>query len=68
MFEGVNTDAILDAVPASLPGEVERSLWRRIRSEYTSGGPTAVPSYLRAQFDLIATRLSSELEVTEDPE
>ena len=65
MFEDVNTRSILDQVPAKLKGEVARSLWRRIDSEFASGGPAAVTSYLRSQFDEIATRLHAELAATD---
>ena len=65
MFEDVNTRSILDQVPAKLNGEVARSLWRPIDSEFASGGPGAVTSYLRSQFDEIATRLRAELAATD---
>ena len=65
MFEDVNTRSILDQVPAKLKGEVARSLWRRIDSEFASSGPGAVTSYLRSQFDEIATRLRAELAATD---
>ena len=68
MFEDVNTRSILDQVPAKLKGEVARSLWRRIDSEFGSGEPAAVTSYLRSQFDEIATRLRAELAAAEDVE
>ncbi|MCY4615139.1 MAG: hypothetical protein OXC71_01925 [Chloroflexi bacterium] len=68
MFEDVNTRSIRDQVPARLKGEVARSLWRRIDSEFGSGGPGAVTSYLRSQFDEIATRLRAELAAAEDAE
>ena len=68
MFEDVNTRSIRDQVPAKLKGEVARSLWRRIDSEFGSGGPGAVTSYLRSQFDEIATRLRAELAAAEDAE
>ena len=65
MFEHVNTRSILDRVSPKLKDEVERSLWRRIDSEFGSGGP-AVTSYLRSQFDQIAKRLRDELAVAND--
>ena len=68
MFEDVNTRSIRDQVPAMLKGEVARSLWRRIDSEFGSGGSGAVTSYLRSQFDEIATRLRAELAAAEDAE
>ena len=68
MFEDVNTRSIRDQVPARLKGEVARSLWRRIDSEFGSGGPGAATSYLRSQFDEIATRLRAELAAAEDAE
>lgn len=61
MFEHVNTRAILDQVPANLNDEAARSLWRRMDSEFESGGPEAVTSYLRSQFDEIAGRLRDQL-------
>ena len=68
MFEEVNTRSILDQVPAKLKGEGARSLWRRIDSEFGSGGPGAVTSYLRSQFEEIATRLRTELAAAKDVE
>ena len=68
MFEDVNTRSILDQVPAKLKDEVARSLWRRIDSECASGGPGAVTTYLRSQFDEIAARLRTELAAAEDAE
>ena len=68
MFDDVNTRSILDQVPAKLEGEVSRSLWRRIDSELVTGGPGAVTSYLRSQFDEIATRLRAELAAAKDLE
>ena len=65
MFEDVSTRSILDQVPAELKGDAARSLWRRIDSEFASGGPGAVTSYLRSQFDEIATRLRAELAATD---
>ena len=61
MFEDVNTRSILSQVPARLKGEEARSLWRRVDSEFGSGGPEGVTSYLRSQFDEIAARLRAEL-------
>ena len=66
MFEDVNTRSILDQVPAKLQGEAARSLWRRIDSEFWSGGPGAVTSYLRSQFEENATRLRTELAAAKD--
>ena len=68
MFEDVNTRMILDQVSAKLRDEEARSLWRRIDSEFGSGGPGAVTSYLRSQFGEIATRLRDELAAAEDAE
>ena len=68
MFEDVNTRSILDRVPAKLKGEAARSLWRRIDSEFASGGPEGVTSYLHSQFDEIATRLRAERAAAEDVE
>ena len=68
MFKGVNTRSILDQVQPSLNDEVARSLWRRIDSEFGSGGPGAVKSYLRSQFNEIATRLRAELAAAKDAE
>ncbi|MXZ67450.1 MAG: hypothetical protein F4Z17_00270 [Acidimicrobiia bacterium] len=62
----MSTRSILGDVPTNLQGEVPRSLWRRIDSEFTSGGSGAVTSYLRSQFEEIATRLHDELEVATD--
>lgn len=68
MFEEVSTRAILGQVPPKLQREEERSLWRRIQSEFESGGPRAVTSYLRSQFDEITTSLGTELTAAEDAE
>ncbi|MDE0221492.1 MAG: hypothetical protein OXJ90_19640 [Spirochaetaceae bacterium] len=68
MFEDVNTRSILVQVPAKLKGEEARSLWRRIDSELATGGPGSAISYLRSQFDEIATRLRTELETAKDVE
>ena len=68
MFEDVNTRSILDQVPAKLQGEAARSLWRRIDSEFGPGGSGAVTSYLRSQFEQIATRLRAELAAAKDGE
>ena len=56
----------LARVPPKLKSEVAWSLWRRIDSEFGSGGPGAVTSYLRSQFEEIATRLRTELAAAED--
>ena len=61
MFEDVDTRSILDQVPAKLKGDAAWSLWRRIHSELATGGPEGVTSYLRSQFEEIATRLRQEL-------
>ena len=66
MFEEVNTNSILRQVPGKLEEENARSLWRRVDSELASGGPGAVPSYLRSQFDEIVTRFRSELAAAMD--
>lgn len=50
MFDDVNTRSILDQVPATLKGDPERSLWRRVESEFMSRGAGSVSSYLAAQF------------------
>lgn len=68
MFEDVDIRSILGQVPSKLQGEAERSLWRRINSELTSGGPRGVTSYLRSQFDEISKRLRAELAATADTE
>ena len=68
MFEDVNTRSILNQVPGKLKGQVARSLWRRVDSELAAGGPGAVASYLRSQFDEIATRLRAELAAASDVE
>ena len=68
MFEDVNTHSILGQVPPKLKGETARSLWRRIHSEFGSAGPGAVTSYLRSQFDEIATRLRADLASAKDVE
>ena len=68
MFEDVNTRSILGQVQPRLKDEVARSLWRRIDSEFESGGPGAVTSYLRSQFAELATRLRAELVAAEDAE
>ena len=61
MFEDVSTRSILDQVQAKLADEKARSLWRRIDSEFRSGGPVAVTSYLDSRFGEIATRLRAEV-------
>ena len=66
MFEDVNTHSILGQVPSKLQGDAARSLWRRIDSELASGGPGAVTSYLRSQFEEIATKLRAELAAAKD--
>ena len=68
MFEDVNTRAIVDQVPAKLKSQEAQSLWRRIDSEFAAGGPGAVTSYLRSQFDEISTRLRAELAASKDME
>jgi hypothetical protein len=68
MFEDVNTRSILGQVAAKLKGEAARSLWRRIDSELGSGGPGAVTTYLRSQFEEIGTRLRANLEAVKDLE
>lgn len=65
MFEDVSTRSILDKVPAALQREA-LSLWRRIDSELATGGPGAVTTYLRSQFEEITTKLREELEATKD--
>jgi len=37
-FEGLDSQKVLDQVPAGLSSERSRSLWRRIDSELKSGG------------------------------
>jgi hypothetical protein len=66
MFEDLSTRSILDRVPAKLEGEVARSLWRRIESEFSSGGVSAVESYVTAQFDEIRTNIRAALAVVKD--
>lgn len=68
MFEDVNIRSILDQVSAKLSDEEARFLWRRIDSEFGSGGPGAVTSYLRARFEEIDKRLRAELAAAEDAE
>ncbi len=68
MFKDVTTRSIMDQVQPRLNDEAARSLWRRIDSEFGSGGPGAVKSFLGAQFAEIATRLRAELAATEDVE
>ena len=68
MFEDVNNRSILEQVPAKLKGEAARSLWRRIDSELSFGGPGAVASYLHSQFGEISTRIRSELSAYKDVE
>lgn len=65
MFEHVSTRSILANVPADLQREA-LSLWRRIDSELASGGPGAVTTYLRSQFEEITTRLREELVAAKD--
>lgn len=60
-FEDVDTRSILDQVPAKLQGDAAWSLWRRIDSELATGGPERVTSYLRSEFDRIATKLRRDL-------
>jgi hypothetical protein len=66
MFEDLNTRSILDRVPAKLEGEATRALWRRVESEFSSGGVPAVESYLTAQFDEIRTNIRAALAVVKD--
>ncbi len=66
MFKDVNTRSILNQVPAKLKGEAAQSLWRRIESEFASGGPGAVSSYLRSQFEEVVTRLRADLAAVKD--
>lgn len=61
MFEDVNTRAILDRVPARLNNEGARALWLRMNSEFESGGPAVVTSYLHSRFAEITQRLRDEL-------
>jgi len=61
MFEDLNTRSILDRVPAKLQGEATRSLWRRLDSEFSSGGVPAVESYITSQFDEIRTNIRGAL-------
>ena len=68
MFKDVDTRSILDQVPAKLQGEGAWALWRRIDSEFATSGPERVTSYLRSQFDEIATRLRRELAGVTDTE
>ena len=60
-FDDINTRSILDQVPATLKGDPQRSLWKRVESEYLSGGPGSVSSYLAAQFEQIGSRLRTDL-------
>ena len=68
MFGDVNTHTILETVLPKLEDEVARSLWRRIHSEYASGGPGAVPSYLNARFAEIAARVRADVKTVQDAE
>ncbi len=56
----------LDQVPATLRGDPERSLWKRLESEFMSGGAGSVSSYLAAQFDQIGNRLRTGLGAVKD--
>ena len=67
MFDDVNTRSILDQVPAKLRGETARSLWRRVDSEFSSGGSASVSTYLASQFEEIAVRLKAALTAVKDP-
>lgn len=66
MFEDLNTRSILDRVPAKLRAEVTRSFWRRLDSEFSSGGVPAVESYLTSQFDEIKTSIRGSLTAVKD--
>ncbi|MCY4370053.1 MAG: hypothetical protein OXF41_11725 [bacterium] len=68
MFREVSTRSILGKVPTNLQGEVARSLWRRINSEFEFGGPSAVTSYLRAQFGEIESGLRDDLKAAKNGE
>ena len=61
IFEDLNTRSILDRLPAKLQGAETRSLWRRLDSEFSSGGVSAVESYIKSQFDEIRTNIRSTL-------
>lgn len=61
MFDNINSRSILDQVPATLKGDPARSLWRRLESEFSSGGTGTAGSYLTSQFEEIGTRLRAAL-------
>ena len=58
MFDDVNTRSILDQVPPTLRGDPARSLWKRVESEFTSGGAASVSSYLASQFEEVGNRVA----------
>jgi hypothetical protein len=66
MFDNVNTRSILDQVPPTLKGDPARSLWKRVESEFTSGGAGSVSSYLASQFEEIGNRLRAALRAAKD--
>ena len=66
MFDNVSARSILDQVPPTLKGDPARSLWKRVESEFTSGGGASVNSYLASQFDEIRNRLRAELTAAKD--
>jgi hypothetical protein len=66
MFDDVNTRAILDQVPLTLRGDPARSLWKRVESEFSSGGTGSVSSYLASQFEEIGNRLRTALATAKD--
>jgi hypothetical protein len=60
-FDGLNSEDVLDKVPAGLASERSRSLWRRIESELNGGGVGAVDTYLRSLFSEVNQRAHEEL-------
>ena len=66
MFEDVNTCSILRQVPTKLGDEVTRSLWRRLNSEFMSGGSKGLTTYLRARFGDIDAEIRDELAAAMD--
>jgi hypothetical protein len=66
MFKDVNARAILDQVSPTLRGDPARSLWKRVESEFMSGGSGGVSSYLTSQFEEIGNRLRAALTAAKD--
>ena len=66
MFDDVSTEAILRRVSTKLEEEDARTLWRRVDSEFASGGSKGVTTYLRARFGELDARLRRELAAAKD--